>query len=543
MLWLAWDPAQSVAPPPLSIAVPVFLGGYFLLVLGTAIWGRHVSRKVAARNFQTSLRRFNLTMEAARIAIPIWFGIGLCFLGWRDAVAEVLRPSLMISVLGVIVGTLPPLAAWMGLWWSQFPADRALREQSILALIDNDLPLHAPPRFASYFLSNLRLQVLFLGIPVLLIVLGHDAGILLGSFLHLQERPAEILELASWIVSIAAIFIFAPEILRRVLHTESLGDSALRQRLDALCRRTGIRYRDILLWKTDHNMGNAAVMGFVPRLRYILLSDLLIESMPDDEIEAVFAHELGHIVHRHLNWYVVFVVVLGLINAGPGTRLGEAIASRLGGHAQDLLPASLMMGTFLLLFGYVSRKFERQADVYAARTMQMRHVQQSPDGASIERIVDSSSGPILPSAGTPGEGQGGGLLRQGRSNSMRAIGAIEPPPQPSPRVPGEAENVAVAQRAASDARPLSQPFVSFVGPYGASLFASALRRVAVVNNIPVGARSWCHGSIATRMEYLQGLSADPQRTTRFDHFMRRLYASIIAALVVSATVFAMTSYS
>ena len=75
-----------------------------------------------------------------------------------------------------------------------------------------------------------------------------------------------------------------------------------------------MRYRDILLWKTEYNMGNAAVMGFVPRLRYILMSDLLLETMTDEQIEAVFAHELGHVVHRHMSWYVVFMVVLVLLN-------------------------------------------------------------------------------------------------------------------------------------------------------------------------------------------------------------------------------------
>ena len=67
-------------------------------------------------------------------------------------------------------------------------------------------------------------------------------------------------------------------------------------------RRAGdrrlLRYREILLWHTENNMGNAAVVGLVPRLRYILLSDLLLETMDDRQIEAVFAHEIGHIVHE-----------------------------------------------------------------------------------------------------------------------------------------------------------------------------------------------------------------------------------------------------
>jgi len=493
MLWLC-DPTQAAVAAPFRLALPLFFGVYLVLVLFMGIWGRRIARRVAAWNFQRRLKRFNLIMEAARIMIPIWFVTGLYFLGWRAAVADLLRPPLMNSALGVIVGTLPPFLAWMGLWWSQYPADRALREQSLLALIDADLPLHAPPRFGSYFLSNLRMQILFLGVPLLLIVFGHDLGLLIGSALHLQDHAMDVLEIVSWIVSAGGVFLFAPEILRRVLHTEPLGDSPLRRRLDALCQRTGIRYRDVLLWKTDHNMGNAAVMGFVPRLRYILLSDLLLERMPDDEIEAVFAHEVGHIVHRHMNWYVVFVVVLAMINAGPGTHLGDALASRLGGTAQDLVPAVLTIGTFLLLFGYISRKFERQADVYAARTIQMR----GP--------LESASASFFPSPGV--------LLGEGEHSAATALPFV--------------------------GLPRAGPPMSFVGPYGATLFASALRRVAIVNNIPIAARSWCHGSIATRMQYLQGLSRDPQRTAAFDRYMRWIYIAMIGALLISATILAIT---
>jgi hypothetical protein len=73
-----------------------------------------------------------------------------------------------------------------------------------------------------------------------------------------------------------------------------------------------------------------------------------------------------------------------------------------------------------------------------------------------------------------------------------------------------------------------------VGPRGAAVFASALHRVAVVNNIPIAARSWCHGSLARRMQYLIDLSRDPHRTTHFDRAMWRLYATLTAALVLSS---------
>jgi ubiquinone/menaquinone biosynthesis C-methylase UbiE len=52
-------------------------------------------------------------------------------------------------------------------------------------------------------------------------------------------------------------------------------------------------------------------------------------------------------------------------------------------------------------------------------------------------------GPSVPSPGTPGEGQGGGLIAESRSSAIRVSQATVPPPQPSPGVPGEGENPAV----------------------------------------------------------------------------------------------------
>ena len=96
-----------------------------------------------------------------------------------------------------------------------------------------------------------------------------------------------------------------------------------------------------------------------------------------------------------------------------------------------------------------------------------------------------------------------------------------------------------------------------MGRYGASVFTSALRRVASINNIPITpiaaplpgfrnrvahyieglmdlANNWLHGSIAGRMQYLQNLSADPRLTSHFDRTMFWLYCSLLFTLFWSA---------
>ncbi|HSU66618.1 MAG TPA: M48 family metallopeptidase, partial [Tepidisphaeraceae bacterium] len=493
---LAWKPDYGF--DPVFGGVPsllIFLGVYALLVLGTGLWSRQLGRQLATPNFHRSLGRFNRVMSWVRMGVPAWFLIGLVALGWARAVGTALQNSqvdLAQTVIGVALGTLPAFLAWAGLWWSQYPAEVAFREQSVSAYLEGDLPLHKPPALRSYVTSNLRLQLLFMIIPVLAIVLLHDlfrigATLAVGSRWELNNPDNPV----TWLVAAALVFFFAPEILRRVLHTEPLPNSPLRRRLEALCRRTGVRYRDILLWRTQNNVGNAAVMGFVPRMRYILMSDLLVETMSDEEIEAVFAHELGHVVHRHMAWLVVFFIVLTLFIIGCGAWVTRWMidAGIKDGEAQGIVIATAYLLKFLVLFGFVSRRFERQADVFAARTMEL----------SRASVPNSSASDML-------------IAARQLSVAMSGVGGTS--------------DLAI--------RVSPVPENGHVGKYGAAVFGSALQRVAIVNNIPVRARSWCHGSIANRMQYLRELSTDPARTARFDRFMLFLYAALVFGLFAGA---------
>ena len=280
-------------------------------------------------------------------------------------------------------------------------------------------------------------------------------------------------------------------------------DSPLRRRLDDMCRRAGVRYRKILVWNTNNHVGNAAVMGVLPWVRYVLLSDVLLERMNDREIESVFAHELGHIVHRHMTWYALFFVLLAL----GGIVVGAAFSKipdtgAIYGVVSTVTPAA-GLGLFVLLFGALSRRCERQADVYAARTMEM---------INSEQLLASE-----------------GLLEQ----RQLLLGGHAPP--------------------------VSPPTASqtSVGRVGATAFAGALRRVAVINNIPIEpqrepgegfwsriaqfadsvlelANNWLHGSIASRMKYVEHLSSDSRLTGEFDRTMSFLYFSLLFALFTSA---------
>ena len=512
LLWMAWTPQASasvggVADRPLGPAV--FLGFYLLLVGVMRVWSGLLSRRVTRDNLGRSLRGFGRVLLVARFLVPAWFGIGLFLLGWGHLVHALAGRLGPVQLPGVLLGTLPAFSAWAGLWWSQYPADRSLREHTLLDDLESDLPVHAPPSFRSYFTSNLRLQLLFTAAPVVAILFVRDVlalGVIAAGGPQALGSEAGV-EFATMLISTGLVFVFAPELLRRVLHTQPLPDSALRRRLEALCRRVGMRYRDILLWRTQNNMGNAAVMGIAPPVRYILLSDLLLERMDDEQIEAVFAHEVGHVVHRHMAWYVVVILIftLGMLSIERVVPKDVPVLEGVPQGVVDVGLQLLVMAVFLVYFGFLSRRFERQADVYAARVIEANARQ-----VAAVRVQGSGMAvPLLPSFPEP-----------------RTLN-----PEPSP--------------------------ATHVGPYGATVFASALHRVALMNNIPLAPRrrprrgvarrvghavdgvvdslhNWLHGSIHHRMEYLRGLSRDPALTGRFDRFMLRLYCALLFALFACA---------
>jgi STE24 endopeptidase len=149
---------------------------------------------------------------------------------------------------------------------------------------------------------------------------------------------------------------------------------ALAQRLERLAQGTGLTIEGVyrLHLSAETRKANAALAG-LGRTRRVLLGDTLLDEFTPEEIEVVFAHEVGHHVHRHLPKLVVWSVLL----AGAGFWLVDvllrATAPSLGYTGLDVPVALPLVMLVLSLFGLVllpvqnalSRFFERQCDRYA----------------------------------------------------------------------------------------------------------------------------------------------------------------------------------
>ena len=162
-----------------------------------------------------------------------------------------------------------------------------------------------------------------------------------------------------------------PVLVRPVSRRRPLPPGPLRARLEDLCRRAGRGGVELIEYETDGrgSRADAALAGAFGRPR-VLLSTRLLADYSHDEIAAVLAHELGHIINHDLRsglaalallvWIMCGVAWAALAAGGPAVALDAP-------HDPAGLPlvalaagAAALCGTPLLRA--LSRRAERRAD-------------------------------------------------------------------------------------------------------------------------------------------------------------------------------------
>ena len=280
----------------------------------------------------------------------------------------------------------PTLVGFIALWWTAYPIDRRLREAVLMRKLDTGEPV--PPLWTrwQYVLSQARHQLALTAIPLAAIVTWHEAVRRLTPEAW-AKSPSTIHALT--LAGAGAVYVLAPMVIRHVWDTQPLPAGDLRNRLIAMCRSHRVRVREMLLWRTHGAIINAAVLGLLPLARYILLTDALLERLPARNVEAVMAHEVGHLARRHLPWFIVVTLaLLGSLEAVWQLATQAAWALGVGAWSEQepwrfvALLAALGLGPlilFLASFFWITRRFERQADSFA-----LQHLSRSEWNAQAE---------------------------------------------------------------------------------------------------------------------------------------------------------------
>jgi len=179
-----------------------------------------------------------------------------------------------------------------------------------------------------------------------------------------ESLRVRIEEIGAWHACYAAallglLVLTLPFLLGWALDTTRVPAGPLRALFEEVARAAGFRARAILVWNTGGNMANAAIVGLGARTRIVLFSDALIAQLDARGLAAVYAHEIAHARKYHVPIFVAWVL---------GFFLGGDLL------AQALFPASewlaggvllLSMTAWFLLFGWLSRRYELEADLYA----------------------------------------------------------------------------------------------------------------------------------------------------------------------------------
>jgi STE24 endopeptidase len=218
--------------------------------------------------------------------------------------------------------------------------------------------------------------------------LGLEAGLgipLLAAVLWLFQYAGNVAWLYCWVVSAVFTLILqfvAPVwILPLFNKFTPLPDGELRERISQYAASAGLVFKGIFVMDGSKrsSKANAFFSGF-GRNRRIALFDTLIEQHTVSELVAVLAHEIGHLKKRH----IVQTLVIGIIHAGVIFYLMSLFLNNRGLFDAFYMThvsvyGSLLFFSFLyeplsfirsILLKTFSRKHEREADFYAAQTIE-----------------------------------------------------------------------------------------------------------------------------------------------------------------------------
>ena len=257
----------------------------------------------------------------------------------------------------------PFLAALLVFWLLDYPHYRAVRlRRAGQYALTGQKPIGIWSRW-EYLVHHVRHHMLFVLVPVGLIVLTVDAlSLYVGPLL--PAGVADYVLFAGSLVSAGLVFLFAPLLIVRIWPTSRLPDGPIRAELNEMCRTLKLRCRDLLIWRTGNTIANAAMMGLIGPVRYVLLSDALLENMDRRQANAIFAHEAGHIVHHHILYSALFAVAVAMLTTSLASLLENTGAT--GPWEANALAGMLLVTAWWAGFGWLSRRFERQSDVMAA---------------------------------------------------------------------------------------------------------------------------------------------------------------------------------
>jgi STE24 endopeptidase len=360
--WWGWSP-QFIVASTLGIHLVVVTLSFIVgqRIANTLVVVRGARGRVIRRYQQGKLYCFMLNVFCLCVSLG--------YLGWGHWVWNYFphfpnqKNEPVLMPLGELAVILPFILTTVLSWLCYYPAERALRETSGL---NSNITFYS--RFG-YVLFNFRTFSLFVLLPAI-------STALTLSFNRFLPKVAD--HWSSLLISfilIMTMFLFFPLLVPYFLGLVKMFPGEVRNRLELLALRCGFRYRDFLVWPTRATMANAMVIGVLPKARYVIFTDHIIDLVDPDGLDAICGHEIGHVAHGHIPFYALFLALSGSFAVSLTFSVFQFL--KLQGlvvpeHLEIwMVPISLVvLGLYLfIVFGFISRRCERQADIFGAKSV------------------------------------------------------------------------------------------------------------------------------------------------------------------------------
>ena len=342
---------------------------FFCLVLIFSFFARFQFQKIERRISNGKYLRidyqFSATLLRQSIMAIVLFAINIYGLNLSSFLADI-APFKTIPTLLALLFLLLFIFYLAIVWYFAFSSYQKLYQADISR--------------QSYVFSNISFSI-----PVLLpwLFLSGIADIIQALPFEAPKRFLSTTEgeVSYFLFFLLGVAIFGPVLIQKFWRCKPLEDGYYRSRIEGLCRRAGLAYADILDWPIfGGKMITAGVMGLVKKFRYILVTNSLLQLLEPEEVDAVIAHEIGHIKRKHLLFYLAFFVgymllsyvavdaiVFGIISAEPiywlSNKAGFSQTAFISGIYSVVIICVFLI-YFRFIFGFFMRNFERQADTY-----------------------------------------------------------------------------------------------------------------------------------------------------------------------------------
>ena len=314
--------------------------------------------------------------------------------GQRQLVCSLIDKALDVAFLTVMALVLArPITQWL----ASYTGFKTV--QLILLFVVTTL-LHIAVSFGLSFYSGYRLEHRFglsrqsLGGWLWRYIKANSLALLFGGLLFAGLYWVIWLVGDWWWLAAAALFFvvsvlagqLVPVLIMPLFYKiEKVDTPELADRMSRLAAGTGLSIEGVYRFdlSADTVKANAMLAG-LGRTRRVLMGDTLLARFSPDEIEVIFAHEIGHHVFRHIRKMIVVGAIYSTIGFWLVDRLTMAWAKHLDSAIQSAheLPVytlpfvMLVLTLFALLLeplqNIVSRRYERQCDRYALERTGLR---------------------------------------------------------------------------------------------------------------------------------------------------------------------------